>query len=177
MKIELDPIQEISGAKLIKSQNFRDGRGKFSRLFCSENLGNEFKHLKQINYVTNNQKGLVRGMHYQRKPGKETKIVYCLGGTILDVIIDIREKSSTFGNQYSIELNAKEDLAILIPPGVAHGYQTLSDCAELLYLHSSSYDPKLDAGIHWNNNITSVNWPHKISLISQKDKSLPKELS
>ena len=166
---------EIEGLKKISFNLLTDSRGFFTRVFCEEEFQILEKfNISQINSVSNLLMGTVRGLHFQKHPGQEGKIIQCLKGEVFDVCLDLRKKSRTFG--YKLEINLKPGIGLFVPPGIAHGYQTLCDDVIMLYFHSSKYSPKLDCGIHWNNKINSILWPYSISRISEKDTSLPKEI-
>jgi len=163
MKITDTPLKD---AKMLSLEPFEDHRGSFYRLFCEKQIP---LHFPQINLSTNKKKGTVRGLHFQKEPFAEDKVVYCLQGRVLDVIMDLRESSPTYGHHFSIELERGK--ALFVPKGFAHGFQTLEDNSELLYLISQTYDPKSSSGVHWRS--TGVAWPLPISEISEKDQALP----
>lgn len=151
-----------------------DDRGDLTRLFCFAEMQSiaEF-NVSQINMVNNPISGTVRGMHFQAWPGTESKIIYCVKGKIIDICVDVRKNSRTFGKKVEVELSSQ--IALLVPVGVAHGYQTLTPNTTLVYLHSAEYNHALDRGIHWCNEIAPISWPLDITAISKKDMKLPKE--
>ncbi len=166
------PLQDLVILKgILKSDN----RGSFERLFCSDELRGVLsgKSLKQINFSKTNKKGTVRGMHFQFPPATETKIVKCIRGTVFDVAVDIRHSSPTYLQWHGVILSEKNHKAFVIPEGFAHGFQTLCDDCELLYLHTALYCQELEGGLNPVDPSLSIQWPKKISLLSEKDKKLP----
>ena len=166
---------EIKDLKKISFNRISDSRGDFTRLFCEKEyeLPVDFV-ISQINIVNNTTAGTVRGLHFQKYPGQEGKIIQCLKGEVFDVCLDLRKKSRTFGHK--LKINLKPGYGLFVPPGIAHGYQTLCDDVQMLYFHNVKYTPKLDCGIHWDNKINSTTWPISISNISEKDTNLSKEI-
>ncbi len=148
-----------------------DNRGSFSRIFCM----NEIQHLlngkiiQQINHSITSQKGTVRGMHFQYAPDCEVKMVKCIKGKVLDIVIDIRKDSKTFLNIFYIELSAKNQNMIYIPEGFAHGFQTLEDNTELLYLHTQQYSPNNEGALNIRDPLLSINFPLDIINLSKRD--------
>lgn len=162
----------IDGLKIIQTDLNEDERGYFSRVFCK----NEFKqnninhNIVQCNISHNNKAGTIRGMHYQKYPYEETKIIKCTRGSIFDVAVDIRINSETYLEWFAIELNAKSNLIFYIPEGFAHGYQTLENDTDVFYMTSEFYNPKFEGGIRWNDPAVHIRWPLQPSIISEKDK-------
>ena len=172
MKFTEAPLEK---AYIVELQPFVDGRGQFGRIFCKKDF-KEIKHKKefvQINHSITLKKGTIRGFHYQVKPSNEIKIVRCLEGKIFDVIVDLRKNSSTFLKWYGIELSKDNMKMIYIPEGFAHGFQTLIDNCELLYLHSAYYSAEDERGLRYNDPKLSIKWPIKKSSISEKDNKYP----
>jgi len=162
-------------AFLLKAPLFCDNRGTFNRLFCQDKLlklglDNCFV---QSNLCINSKAGILRGLHYQRKPYEETKIVTCLTGSIYDVIVDLRPNSSTYLQWQGFELSSP-DTSIYVPKGFAHGYQTLSDNAIIHYSVSEFYKPNSEDGLHYNDPKLAIQWKVPVSCISDKDNSWPK---
>jgi dTDP-4-dehydrorhamnose 3,5-epimerase len=161
---------ELSGAYLIEPERFEDERGFFARTWCT----NEFeKHglnnrLVQCNISYNRHKGTLRGMHYQAEPYGETKLVRCTAGAIYDVIIDLRPTSTTFKQWRSVELSAQNRLALYIPVGFAHGFETLTSDTEVFYQMSEFYYPEAARGVRWDDPTFGISWPsphgHTISI-------------
>ena len=134
----------------IEKNSELDSRGKFERVFCREEFS-QFKlnyNINQINISETKKRGSIRGLHFQRQPYSEVKIVNCLRGEILDVMVDIRKNSPTYLKWTSITLSESKDTSIYIPEGFAHGFQTLSDGVKLLYFHSKPYTPSHESGLN-----------------------------
>lgn len=162
----------ILGLKVIERQKIMDSRGYFSRIFCMQELAlaGWNKPVAQINQTQTQAKGSVRGMHFQNPPHGEIKFVTCIRGRIWDVAVDLREGSPTFLKWHAEELSESNNRAMLIPEGFAHGFQTLSDDCELIYLHSSAYCKEAEAGLNPIDPLLSVRWPLSIAEISAKDR-------
>lgn len=161
----------LEGLKIIERKSICDSRGFLARIFCGDQLkgaGWE-KPIAQINQTVTKKKGTVRGMHFQNIPHTEMKLVSCLRGEIWDVAVDLRENSATFLHWHAEKLSAKNCRALLIPEGFAHGFQTLSDDCELLYLHSAQYRPESEAGLSPSDPKLSISWPIDFTEISIKD--------
>jgi len=165
----------IEGLKLIDRNPIRDERGFLARIFCAEQLRHAGwqKPIAQINQTLTKKMGTVRGMHFQKFPHSEAKLVSCLRGKIFDVAVDLRLNSPTFLNWHAEILSPENCRALLIPEGFAHGFQALSDDCELLYLHSSPYKPAAESGIHPNDPALKIQWPLEISEISIRDLNHP----
>jgi len=165
----------LPGAFKIVPQPFADNRGWFSRYFCSREFaaaGLETAWV-QCNHSLTWLQGSIRGMHYQHSPFGETKMVRCTAGSIFDVIVDIREKSETFMQWYGAELSASNKVMFYIPPGFAHGFQTLTPEAEVQYHITAFYTPEMEAGIMYNDPAINIQWPVPVSEISERDKNHP----
>jgi len=166
---------KLEGAYLIDLEKREDERGFFARYYCEkefESHGLETKWV-QMNTTLSNEKGTMRGLHFQREPMAESKIVRCLRGSIWDVIVDIRKNSSTFGKWISVELKENNRTMLFIPKGFAHGFQTLVDYTELLYMHSEFYSAEQEGGIRFDDPSLNINWPLPVSIISERDKTHP----
>ncbi len=163
----------FDGVKIIKTQNLKDERGFFSKLQNSDLYGNAGlgKYVQEI-YISKSQKGVVRGLHLQNPPFAQSKIVFCLTGSIFDVAVDIRKKSPTFGKHFSIRLDADNPVGIYVPEGFAHGLQALDDNTLILNACSAVYRPETEVGIAWNS--CSINWPIDDAIVSAKDQDQPK---
>lgn len=164
----------LEGLKLIKRQPIKDERGFLSRLFCKEELASIFdveKHIIQINHTNTVQKGTIRGMHYQRPPHGEIKIVTCLVGEIFDVVVDIRKNSATFLKWHAEVLSAENANSLFIPEGFAHGFQALSDNCHLLYCHSAAYASHGEGGLHYQDPKLDISWPLDADIVSARDQS------
>lgn len=165
----------FKGLYLIEAEPIQDSRGQFGRIFCNQELSRTLdeKVIAQMNLSLTISKGAIRGMHYQKPPHTETKIIKCIKGKVFDVAIDLRKDSPTFLKWFGVDLTADNNLSIIIPDGFAHGFQTLEDNCELLYVHTSSYNPSAEGGIRYNDPRIDIAWPLKLSEISQRDKDHP----
>ena len=126
-----------------------------------------------MNHSTTRDVGAIRGLHYQKPPHAEMKIVRCLKGRVFDVAVDLRYDSPTFLRWHGVELSPESNLAYLIPEGCAHGFQVLEENSQLLYLHTAYYTPKSEVAVRFDDPRISVNWPLTPTNISAKDKSHP----
>jgi dTDP-4-dehydrorhamnose 3,5-epimerase len=171
-------IQEtpIPDAYLISLERHVDERGFFSRTICIDELakcGIEFS-VDQISTSYNRFKGTLRGMHYQQPMWPEIKIVRCTRGVIYDVVLDLRMTSPTYLNWIAFELSAQNGLAILVPEGCAHGFQTLRDDSEVLYTNSGQYKPAAAKTVRWNDHAFKIEWPDcNNRIMSNKDRDQP----
>jgi dTDP-4-dehydrorhamnose 3,5-epimerase len=166
---------EILGAFLIEPELKEDERGFFARVFCKEAFKKQglSDQLEQSNISYNFKKGTLRGMHYQRTPFAEAKLVRCTRGAIYDVVLDIRSDSPTHGKWFAVELSQENRKMLYVPEGCAHGYQTLEDNVEVFYQVSASYAPGHEGGVRWNDPAFSIVWPEPVSNISLKDTLYP----
>ena len=165
----------IGGVKLVQRQPLGDQRGFLTRLFCARELAQAGWHapVAQINQTLTRQRGTLRGMHYQDVPHAEMKLVSCLRGEVWDVAVDLRAGSPTFLHWHAQQLSAANRYALLIPEGCAHGFQTLSDDAELLYCHSMAYASQADAGFNPLDKALAIAWPLPVALLSERDARHP----
>lgn len=166
---------DLSGAFVLEPELQQDDRGFFARTFCRrefEAWGLE-PAVAQCNLSFNRFRGTLRGMHFQGAPGEEAKLVRCVRGAIHDVIVDLRTGSETFGRHAAVELSADNRLALYVPPGFAHGFQTLADDTELYYQMSAFYDPELARGFRHDDPDLGIAWPLAVSVISERDRELP----
>jgi len=161
-------------ALLIETRLFRDDRGFFMETYKhSEFVAAGIReHFVQDNR-SRSAKSVLRGLHYQKKPKAQGKLVRCLEGSIYDVAVDIRKGSPDYGRWAGAELSAGNNLMLYIPPGFAHGFVVLSDAAEILYKCTEEYSPENDRGIIWNDPEVNIAWPVKDPLLSPKDGCLP----
>jgi dTDP-4-dehydrorhamnose 3,5-epimerase len=152
-----------------------DARGFLARIFCAEELkaAGWSKPIAQINQTVTHTRGTVRGLHFQNPPHTEMKLVSCLRGAVWDVAVDLRAGSPTFMLWHAEELSAGNQRAMLIPEGFAHGLQSLTDDAELLYCHSAVYAPQAEAGLHPRDARIGITWPLPIAAISERDDRHP----
>ena len=161
----------LEGLKRIERSPIEDDRGSLSRIFCAQELENAgwLKSVAQINHARTNIKGTVRGMHYQQSPHAEAKLVSCIRGSIWDVAVDLRKGSTTFLQWFAQELSPQNNLAMLIPEGFAHGFQTLENDCEIVYVHSAPFSPSAEARINPQDPSLKIRWPLEIKTISTKD--------
>ncbi len=165
----------LAGLKLVARQRQVDSRGFLSRLFCAEELAlaGWTVPVIQINHNCTATGGTVRGMHFQRPPHAEMKLVSCLRGEVWDVAVDVRTDSPTFLRWHAELLSADNGQALLIPEGFAHGFQALTDDAELLYCHSAAYSANAEASLNPLDPRLAIAWPLPIGELSDKDRSRP----
>ncbi|MBL8025658.1 MAG: dTDP-4-dehydrorhamnose 3,5-epimerase [Fibrobacteres bacterium] len=161
----------ISGVYTLEIEPVHDNRGFFARTFCMDELGKAglVTSFPQCNVSYNAKKATLRGMHYQIAPFGETKIVRCTSGSVYDVVVDIRPSSPTFKKWYGVELSFENRRSIYIPEGIAHGFISLVDGAELLYMMSAKYQPEAARGVRWNDPAFAIEWPLTPSVIADRD--------
>lgn len=166
---------KLKGLYVIEPEIHLDERGYFARVFCKQELskiGINF-NIAQINRSLNKKQGTIRGMHFQKSPKAEDKIIQCIKGKIYDVAIDLRQDSPTYGEWFVEELSEENKKMFLIPKGFAHGFQTLTDSCEILYFMSEFYSPQYESGVRWNDPFFNIKWPIKNPILSEKDKNWP----
>ena len=161
----------LSGAYVVDMEPVADERGFFARAYCADEfarhgLGPE---MRQCSVSFNKLRGTLRGMHYQTAPHAEHKLVRCTAGAIFDVIVDLRAESATFKGWFGVELSADDRRALFIPPGVAHGFLTLSDAAEVYYMISVPHAPHHARGVRWNDPAFGIEWPFAPTIMSPRD--------
>lgn len=166
------PIKDL---KVIERKPVGDSRGFLARIFCADQLKSAGWHapIAQINQTVTRKRGTVRGMHFQNTPHAEMKLISCLRGEVFDVAVDLRNNSPTFLKWHAEKLSLENCRALLIPEGFAHGFQTLTDDCELVYLHSAPYIPASEAGIRAIDSRLEILWPLDFSEISQRDSEHP----
>ncbi len=166
---------DLAGLMLVERQNLGDARGFLSRVFCAEELAAAgwTKPVAQINLTRTARTGTIRGMHFQHPPHAEAKLVSCLRGAIWDVAVDLRAGSPTFLHWHAEELSAENRRSLLIPEGFAHGFQTLTDDCELLYLHSQAYAPDAEGGLNAGDPMIGIGWPLPVTEMSDRDRQHP----
>jgi dTDP-4-dehydrorhamnose 3,5-epimerase len=172
MRFEATTIPGLLGIRLDRHV---DVRGSFARLFCREEFsahGLESGFVQESLSVTL-RAGTLRGMHYQHTPHEEVKFVRCVRGAIYDVVADLRPESPTFHQWQAFELSQEGDLAIYIPKGCAHGFQTLVDDVEVLYQMSTPYVPSAAEGFRYDDSAIGISWLRPIEMIADKDLSWP----
>lgn len=165
----------LAGVFQVQRQAHADARGSFTRVFCMAELAESGWNspVAQINHSINTARGTVRGLHYQLAPWAEKKLVSCVRGRVWDVAVDLRRDSPTFLRWHAQELSAQSNVALLIPEGCAHGFQALSDDAELVYCHSAPYAPEAQAGAHPCDPRLAIDWPLPVQRLSQRDADWP----
>jgi dTDP-4-dehydrorhamnose 3,5-epimerase len=162
---------DIPGAFLIELERHGDDRGFFARAWCAH----EFEahglnpRLVQVNLSFNERAGTLRGMHYQRAPHEEAKYVRCTRGAIYDVVLDLRPESPTYTRWAAVELSAQNGLSLYVPEGCAHGFQTLVDDTDVLYLVSEFYAPGSEGGVRWDDPAFGIEWRRQPTVISPRD--------
>lgn len=166
---------ELHGAYIIDLEVAEDERGFFARTWCRREFESQGLKVEwvQSNISGNRRKGTLRGLHYQLAPHEEIKLVRCTAGSVYDVILDLRHDSPSYLRHVSVELSARNRRMIYIPAGVAHGYQTLMDETEVMYLMSEYYAPECARGVRWNDPLFSIQWPSDRRTISVRDQSYP----
>lgn len=165
----------LSGSYVIEPRLKSDNRGWFMRTYCADEFDGVGHTLPwvQINHSFTAKKGTIRGMHFLQKPAEEVKLVRCIAGSVLDVIVDLREASPTYLQWFGTELSCTNNCMMYIPAGFAHGFQTLEDNTELIYHHTEKYLPELDRGVRYNDPVLNIDWPMAVSMVSEKDQSFP----
>lgn len=165
----------VDGVTIIDLEPHRDNRGFFARSYCSHEFA-EYGLLAKVVQTSisyNYTRGTLRGLHRQVPPYAEAKLVRCTRGAIVDVAVDVRPDSPTFGKHAMVQLSADNHRALFLPPYVAHGFQTLADNTEVAYQVSGRYEPAGEQGFRWDDPQFGIEWPLRVSVISEKDASLP----
>jgi dTDP-4-dehydrorhamnose 3,5-epimerase len=165
----------LLGAFVVELELRSDARGFFARTFCRKEFEEHglSPHVMQCNVCFNHQAGTVRGMHYQLPPSCEAKLVRCTRGAIYDIIIDLRPDSPTRLHHFAVELSAENRRMLYVPELFAHGYQTLTDGAEITYQMSEFYTPGVDRGLRYDDPAFGIRWPLPVTEISGKDTAWP----
>jgi dTDP-4-dehydrorhamnose 3,5-epimerase len=166
---------KLKGAFIIDIKRIEDDRGFFARAWCQ----NEFKayslntNMVQMNVAFSHKRGTIRGMHYQKSPWQEAKLVRCTNGAIYDLIIDLRRDSPTHKQWIGVELTEENRRMLYAPEGFAHGYQTLEDNTEMYYQTTQFYAPEFARGVRFDDPVFGIVWPIEIAVISQQDREWP----
>lgn len=165
----------LQGAYVITPTPIEDERGRFARVFCKNEFSkiNHHKEFVQFNHSVNKIKGTLRGMHFQKKPFSEIKLIRCIKGSVYDVIVDLRRESNTYLKWFGETISAANMKMMYVPEGFAHGFQTLEEQSELLYHHTNYYIPGSEGGINYADKTINIKWPFPVELVSDKDKKLP----
>lgn len=166
---------ELAGVVRIDLEPVEDARGFFARLYCEREFAANglLSKVAQSSLSQTTQQGTVRGMHFQWPPVQEAKLVRCVRGRIFDAVVDLRPESATLGRHIALELSAANRTALFIPPGLAHGFQTLEPDCEVLYQMSDFYAPDLASGVRWNDPAFGISWPLPCAAIHERDANYP----
>jgi len=166
---------KITGVSIIHSEPFNDERGFFNRIFCQKELEviRPGITIAQINHSMTKQKGSIRGMHFQNPPYAEMKIVRCIKGSIFDVAVDLRKDSPTFLQWHGEVLSAENMKALIVPEGCAHGFQSLEDDIEMMYIHTQFYLKQAEGAVRYHDPKINIRWPLNYTMVSEKDLSYP----
>lgn len=170
-----EPVSGIAGVQLIEPQVVEDDRGLYARLFDGSSLegyDGEFR-IVQAGSGYNRTEATLRGMHYQSEPEAERKVVRCTAGAVYDVVADLRPRSRTCHRWVAVELSAANRRSLIVPPGCAHGYLTLTAGAEVSYLISVPYVRELQRGVRFDDPTLAIAWPRAPAVVSERDASLP----
>ena len=165
----------LAGAVLVQIEPHEDSRGYFARTWCAREFADHGlpDQLVQASLSYNRRRGTVRGMHLQRPPSREAKLVSCVQGAIVDVIVDLRPGSPTFLRHVAVELSAASRDALFIPPMMAHGFQTLADDTCVQYQMTDYYAPELGCGWRWDDPAFGIRWPIAEPVLAPKDAAAP----
>jgi dTDP-4-dehydrorhamnose 3,5-epimerase len=165
----------LPGAYAIDIEKNEDERGFFARSYCTAELQRLDLpvSISQCSISYNLKRGTLRGLHFQRPPHEEDKFVRCTAGSVFDVVVDLRTESQTYTKWWGLELSASNRRTLFVPEGFAHGFITLSDGAEVLYMMSVPFVAEASAGVRWNDPLVGVAWPVQPEIISARDRALP----
>lgn len=165
----------IAGAFRVDLERREDARGFFARFYCAEEFGAQglCTDWAQMNTSLSRRAGTLRGLHFQRPPAAEAKLVRCLRGAIHDVLVDLRTGSPTYGHWHAERLDDDNRAMLYIPEGCAHGFQTLTPDTELFYMHSAPYSPAQEGGLHHADPTLAIDWPLPITDLSERDARFP----
>ena len=165
----------LSELIVVQRKTLEDHRGFLSRFYCIDEFAKAgiSTTIAQINHTLTREKGTVRGLHFQKTPHAEAKLVSCLKGEIWDIAVDLRSSSSTYLQWHGEILSAENRKSLLIPKGFAHGFQTLTADCELIYLHSEKYHPELEGALNVSDPNLNISWPLPINELSERDASHP----
>jgi dTDP-4-dehydrorhamnose 3,5-epimerase len=165
----------IQGPTIIDLEKHRDDRGFFARAYCKREFAEQgLAHdMVQTNVSFSKARGTLRGMHYQKPPHQEAKLVRCTSGALYDVVVDVRSASDTYGEWMGVELSADTHRMFYVPEGFAHGFLTLEDETEVVYQVSEFYAPESEEGLRYDDPALDIDWPISVQVISDKDRSWP----
>ncbi len=166
---------EVSGAFLVEPEPIPDERGFFARLWCQKELEDRglVGRIVQCSQSWSARRGTLRGLHYQLAPHAEVKVVRCLTGSIFDVIVDLRAGSPTFKRHAAVTLTSGNRRMAYVPEGCAHGFETLEDGSEVLYMMSEFYRPEYGRGVRWDDPAFNIPWPPGEKILNERDRSYP----
>lgn len=164
---------KLKGAYIIDVDRIEDDRGFFARSWCKKEFSEKglVDRIVQANISFNKEKGTLRGMHYQRAPYEEVKLVRCTAGAIFDVIVDLRLGSPTYKQWIGVELTSANHRILYVPENFAHGFQALEDNTEITYHVSQFYTPEAEKGLRYNDPSIAIEWPLDVAILSPKDSS------
>jgi dTDP-4-dehydrorhamnose 3,5-epimerase len=165
----------LAGAYLIEMERIEDDRGFFARSFCAEEFAGHGlpTNMPQCSVSFNSRRATLRGLHFQSDPHAEDKLVRCTAGAVFDVIVDLRAGSRTRGGWLGVELTADNRRALWVPKGFAHGFITLADGSEVLYMMSAPHAPGFARGVRWNDPAIAIDWPLQPQFMSDRDAAYP----
>lgn len=173
MKFEPTPL---AGVWSVETAPRGDARGRLTRLFCADAFaaatGRALRFV-QVNHTVTALRGTVRGLHFQHAPHAEAKLIRCIRGRVWDVAVDLRRDSPTYGRWHAVELSEDNERQFLIPEGCAHGFQALTDDAQLLYQHTAAWAPDHEAGVRHDCARLAIAWPLPVALVSARDRAHP----
>ena len=170
MQIHQTPLHKV---EVIQGASMQDSRGAFSRFFCEQDLAAVIgeRRIVQINHSRTRAVGAIRGLHYQRAPHAEMKLVRCIKGRVWDVAVDLRRDSPTFLQWHAEELSPENGRVLVVPEGCAHGFQVLEADSEMLYLHTAFYVPEVEGGVAYNDPRINITWPLPVTELPDGDRN------
>ncbi len=170
----IEPNTDLEGILLVRKEVFSDGRGFFSEIFKESEICKLIgRRFEQANFSLTKKIGTIRGLHFQKHPNEQGKLITVTSGRIFDVAVDIREGSSTFGKWTSFIIDSSQELAVFLPEGFAHGFQVLEEDTQVLYFCTSEYSPSSEGSIRWNDPEIGIEWPIEDPDTSEKDSIAP----
>ncbi len=167
----------IKGVIELAGKPFKDSRGAFLNAFRAQEEGFMTswgeRAIKQVNMSRTDIVGTIRGLHLQKEPYTEARLVRCIKGKVWDVAVDLRCDSDSYCQWQAVELSQERSNSLLIPEGFAHGFQVLEPFSELLYLHSGAWVPEAETGVRWDDQNVMITWPIPVTVLSKRDRELP----
>lgn len=166
---------DFAGLLLVEPERHSDERGHFARTWCAQEFAatGVVEPIVQTSVSWNARRGTLRGMHYQRSPSREGKLVRCSRGRVFDVAIDLRKGEPTYCRHHGIQLDHGSGRAVYIPPGMAHGFVTLEDDTEIHYSMTDFYAPEFASGVRWNDPAFAIPWPVSSPFVNERDAAYP----